>query len=155
MGGADPKPVLRDLLKRSLIRVSDQPLAKLTRASRIRVVVCWDGMLDGDCDRLATTTSDIDLPGRTVELLRSVGVPREIRLKGWVGPSLFTSELHDGTFRAARTLAGLRLEEADGYVSARRARRSARLTRTQPSIFGGSREKSCRGISTIEAASGS
>jgi hypothetical protein len=46
------------------------------------------------------------LPLATIESLRTVGVPGELRLAGWLGPTLFSSEVSDGRLA----------EEKDGYL---------------------------------------
>jgi hypothetical protein len=48
----------------------------------------------------------LDLPLSTIETLRTVGVPRELRLAGWLGPTLFSSEISDGRMS----------EEREGYL---------------------------------------
>jgi hypothetical protein len=39
---------------------------------------------------------ELELPAATIDALRTVGVPRELRLAGWLGPTLFSSEIGDG-----------------------------------------------------------
>lgn len=39
------------------------------------------------------------LDTETISFLRTRGIPAELRLEGWIGPTLFTSELTDGTLK--------------------------------------------------------
>lgn len=52
----------------------------------------------------AEALADVDLPPATKKWLRS-GVPREVLLPGWEGPTLFSSELGAGRFPAAEVFA--------------------------------------------------
>jgi hypothetical protein len=57
-----------------------------------------------DDDRLDPAALEgVDLPPETIRALITTGVPRELRLPDWLGPTLFTSELGNG-----------RLERTDG-----------------------------------------
>jgi hypothetical protein len=50
--------------------------------------------------------ASLDLPAGAKTALRTVGVPADLRLLGWQGPTLFTSEIQDRPLR----------ELGDGYV---------------------------------------
>lgn len=65
-------------------------------------------------------TRGIDLPERTLETLRSAGVPRLLRVVGWPGPALFHSELAGGQLISTSTPGGLieRHGDNEGYVLA-------------------------------------
>jgi hypothetical protein len=39
------------------------------------------------------------LDTETISVLRTQGVPAELRLEGWLGPTLFTAELADGMLK--------------------------------------------------------
>ena len=47
----------------------------------------------------ASTLQTATIPESAKIALSSVGVPDELRLPSWVGPTLFTSEIRDGQLR--------------------------------------------------------
>lgn len=63
-------------------------------------------------------TTGIDLPAAALEALRTVGVPRLLRVIGWAGPALFQSELAEGALVSTATAGALveRTGEHEGYV---------------------------------------
>jgi hypothetical protein len=54
----------------------------------------------GNCHRHYLGASEPEgLDTETISFLRTQGIPAELRLEGWVGPTLFTSELADGMLK--------------------------------------------------------
>jgi hypothetical protein len=54
----------------------------------------------GNCHRRYLGASEPEgLDTETISFLRTQGIPAELGREGWVGPTLFTSELADGTLK--------------------------------------------------------
>lgn len=72
--------------------------------------------------------SGVDLPTATLALL-TTGIPRELSLPGWLGPTLFSSELSGGQLTTVAARCGLL---ADDPVSTAQVVGSVRETMGQP-----------------------